>query len=130
MDISMEQLVENLTPGIADYFATNPDTNAVFMLGPAPASAFNRYIHQAAIKPGEVYATTHDTSPEIFQMIQDGYLLQAIDQQPYLQGFQTVISLYLYRQYGMRPSGFINTASVVDQSNVENVIQLGELGYR
>jgi simple sugar transport system substrate-binding protein len=115
---------------IADYFAANPNTNAIFMLGPDPAAALNLYIQQAGLEPRQLYATTHDTSPEILQMIRDGYLLQTIDQQPYMQGFQTITSLYLYRQYGIRPSGFINTSSVVDQSNVENVIQLAELGYR
>jgi ABC-type sugar transport system substrate-binding protein len=113
---------------IAEYFAANPDTNAVFMLG--PAAALGMYFEQAGLEPGEIYATSHDTSPEVFQMIQDGYLLQTIDQQPYMQAFQTIISLYLYHQYGMRPSGFINTSSVVDRSNVDNVVQLVEMGYR
>jgi hypothetical protein len=63
-------------------------------------------------------------------MIREGYLLQTIDQQPYIQGFQTIMSLYLYRQYGVRPSGFINTSSVVDLSNVETVVELGNAGYR
>jgi simple sugar transport system substrate-binding protein len=88
------------------------------------------YFEQAGLEPGEIYATSHDTSPEVFQMIQDGYLLQTIDQQPYMQAFQSIISLYLYHQYGMRPSGFINTSSVVDRSNVDNVVQLVEMGYR
>ena len=35
---------------------------------------------------GDIFATTHDTSAEIYEMIQNGYLIQAIDQQPYLQG--------------------------------------------
>jgi hypothetical protein len=47
-----------------------------------------------------------------------------------MQGFQTIISLYLYHQYALRPGGFINTASVVDRSNVDLVAQLVELGYR
>jgi simple sugar transport system substrate-binding protein len=115
---------------IAEYFADHPETNAIFMLGPQPASALNIYVKQAGLKPRQLYATTHDTSLEIFQMIQDGYLLQTIDQQPYMQGFQTIMSLYLYRQYGLRPSGFINTSSVIDRSNVDVVAQLVEAGYR
>jgi simple sugar transport system substrate-binding protein len=121
---------ETAASQIGDYFAQNPNTNAIFMLGPGPAESLNLYIQQAKLKPGQLYATTHDTSPLIFQMIRDGYLLQTIDQQPYMQGFQTIMSLYLYRQYGLRPSGFINTSSVIDQSNLESVIKLGEAGYR
>jgi simple sugar transport system substrate-binding protein len=115
---------------IADYFKAHPETHAIFMFAPSPTSALHQYIQQAGLKPRQLYATTHDTSPEIFQMIRDGYLLQTIDQQPYMQGFQTIISLYLYRQYGLRPSGFINTSSVVDKSNVDFVTRLVDAGYR
>ncbi len=115
---------------IADYFGEHPEANAIFALGPSPASSLNLYIQQAGLQPRQLYATGFDTVPEILQMIRDGYLLQTIDQQPYMQGFQTIISLYLYHQYGLRPSGFINTSSVVDRSNVDSVAQLVELGYR
>ena len=121
---------ETVASQLADYFAQHPNTNAVFMLGSGPASALDMYIHKEGLKPRQLYATTHDTSPEIFQMIRDGYLLQTIDQQPYMQGFQTIMSLYLYRQYGIRPSGFINTSSVIDKSNVDAVAQLVDAGYR
>lgn len=118
--------LDELTP----YFADHPETNAIFMGGPNPASGLNLYMQQAALQPRQLYATTTDTSEEIFQMIRDGYLLQTIDQKPYMQGFQTIMSLYLYRQYALRPGGFINTASVVDRSNVDLVAQLVEAGYR
>ncbi len=125
-----DEVLDLAVSQIADYFKAHPETRAIFMLGPSPASALHQYIQQAGLKPRQLYATTHDTSPEIFQMIRDGYLLQTIDQQPYMQGFQTIMSLYLYHQYGLRPSGFINTSSVVDQSNVDLVTRLVEAGYR
>jgi len=115
---------------IADYFKVHSITNAIFMMGPDPAAGFDLYLQQAGVKPRKLYATTRDTSPEIFQMIRDGYLLQAIDQQPYMQGFQTIIALYLYRQYGLRPSGYINTSSIIDQNNLDIVKQLVDVGYR
>ena len=71
----------------ADYFNANPDTNAVFSLGPNPASSLNLYIQEAGVMAGDIFATTHDTSAEIYEMIQNGYLIQAIDQQPYLARF-------------------------------------------
>jgi ABC-type sugar transport system substrate-binding protein/DNA-binding CsgD family transcriptional regulator len=126
----LDVAIETMASQLADYFKIHPDTNAIFMLGPSPASALHLYLQRAGLKPRQLYATTHDTSDEIFQMIRGGYLLQTIDQQPYMQGFQTIMSLYLYRQYGLRPSGFINTSSVVDQSNVDLVTQLVAAGYR
>lgn len=116
---------------LADYFAANADTNAIFMLGPSPSSALNLYFQEAGREPREVYATTHDTSSEIYQMIQDGYLVQAIDQQPYLQGFQTIIWLYLNSQFALAPGGDILTGpGVIDGSNVDAIVSLTEAGYR
>ena len=115
----------------ADYFAANPDTNAVFSLGPNPASALNLYIQEAGVMAGEIFATTHDTSAEIYEMIQNGYLIQAIDQQPYLQGFETIMWLYLNSQFKMAPGGDILTGpGIIDGSNVDAIIELTAQGYR
>jgi len=115
----------------ADYFSANPDTNAVFSLGPNPASALNLYIQEAGVMAGELFATTHDTSADIYEMIQNGYLIQAIDQQPYLQGFETIMWLYLNSQFAMAPGGDILTGpGVIDGGNVDAIIQLTAAGYR
>ncbi len=114
-----------------DYFTANADTNAAFFLGPNPSSSFNLYLQEAGRAPREIYATTHDTSAEIYTMIQEGYLLQAIDQQPYLQGFETIMWLYLNSQFALAPGGDILTGpGVVDLSNVDAIVELTAAGYR
>lgn len=120
------------TAGIlSDFFAANADTNAIFMLGPQPSSGLNLYIQESGRAAGELYATSHDTSAEIYQMIQDGNLLQTIDQQPYLQGFQTIMWLYLNSQFELAPGGDIFTGpGVIDLGNVEAIIELTAGGYR
>jgi simple sugar transport system substrate-binding protein len=120
------------TAGIlGDYFAANSETNAIFMLGPDPAGGLNTYFQEAGRAPREVYATTHDTSAGIYQMIQDGYLLQAVDQQPYLQGFQTIMWLFLNSQYGLAQDGDLFTGpGIIDLSNVDQIIALTAAGYR
>lgn len=116
---------------LTDYFTANPDTNAAFFLGPNPSSSFNLYLQEAGRQPGEVFATTHDTSAEIYQMIKDGYLQQAVDQQPYLQGFETIMWLYLNSQYKLAPGGDILTGpGVIDLNNVDAIIELTAAGYR
>lgn len=116
---------------LADYFSANADTNAAFFLGPNPSSSFNLYLQESGRAPGEIFATTHDTSSEIYQMIQDGFLLQAIDQQPYLQGFETIMWLYLNSQFALAPGGDILTGpGVIDLSNVDAVVELTAQGYR
>lgn len=116
---------------LADYFTANPDTNAIFMLGPNPSSSLNLYLQESGRQPREIYATTHDTSAEIYQMIKDGYLVQAIDQQPYLQGFETIMWLYLNSQFALAPGGDILTGpGVIDASNVDAIVELTAAGYR
>lgn len=116
---------------ISDYFTANPEANAIFMLGPNPSSALNLYFQESGKQPREIYATTHDTSNEIFDMVGQGYLLQAIDQQPYLQGFETIMWLYLNSQYKLSAGGDIFTGpGVIDASNVEAVSALVAEGYR
>ncbi|MBL8164593.1 MAG: substrate-binding domain-containing protein [Anaerolineae bacterium] len=114
---------------ISEYFSANPDTNAIFMLGPNPSSALNLYLNESG-RTG-LYATTHDTSNEIFDMIEQGKLLQAIDQQPYLQGFETIMWLFLNSQYKLQPGGDIFTGpGVIDQSNLAAIRELVAGGYR
>ena len=116
---------------IGDYFTANPEANAIFMLGPNPSSALHLYFQESGKQPREIYATTHDTSPEIFDMIDEGYLLQAIDQQPYLQGYETIMWLFLNSQYLLAPGGDIFTGpGVIDSSNVGTIRELVAAGYR
>lgn len=130
-DLTISNDITESSAVLGDYFTANPDTNAIFVLGPSPASALNLYFTEAGRSPREVYATTHDTSSEIYEMIQEGYLLQAIDQQPYLQGYMTIQWLYLNSQFKMAPGGDIFTGpGVIDGSNVDAIIDLTANGYR
>jgi simple sugar transport system substrate-binding protein len=116
---------------LADYFSANPDTNAAFMLGPNPSSSLHLYIQENGVAVGDLFATTHDTSAEIYDMIKEGYLVQAIDQQPYLQGFETIMWLYLNSQFELAPGGDILTGpGVIDKSNVDAIVELTAAGYR
>ena len=81
--------------------AANPETRAIATLGPLPADAFYLFVDEAARPPGHILHVTHDTSPAIFERIRRGYTVQAIDQQPYLQGYLTVVFLYLQVEYGL-----------------------------
>jgi len=112
------QTVEMLT----NYFADHPDTNAIFFPGQSSAQDLPRYMRQVGLEPRQLYAATHDITSEVLPMIRDGYILQTVGQQPYMQGFQTIMSLYLASQFGLRPSGNIYTNTIVDQSNVDQVV--------
>jgi simple sugar transport system substrate-binding protein len=116
---------------IGDAFAERPDFNAIVTLGPGPAESFYQYAEENGITPDMVVHATYDTSPAIFQKIKEGGTLLCVDQQPYVQGFETVIWLFLNSQYLLLPANDIFTGpNIVDVSNVDRVIELNQMGYR
>jgi simple sugar transport system substrate-binding protein len=116
---------------IGDAFAANPDFNAIVTLGPGPAESYYQYASENGVSPEDVVHATFDTSPAIFGAIQAGTTLLCIDQQPYVQGFDTVVWLFLNSQYLLKPANDIFTGpNVVDASNVDRVIELNNAGYR
>lgn len=63
-------------------------------------------------------------------MIKEGYVKFTIDQQPYLQGFQTVMLLYLYKEFGLSPTDINTGVAVVGKDDIDQVVELAEAGYR
>lgn len=81
--------------------------------------------------PGEILHVTHDTSPAIFERIKGGYTVQAIDQQPYFQGYLTVVFLYLNKEYGLSlASDALTGPFVINADNVDQIEQLVQSGVR
>ena len=116
---------------INDAFAANPGFNAIVTLGPDPAHSYYQYAEENGVTSADVVHATFDTSPTIFEKIQEGVSLLCIDQQPYVQGFETVVWLFLNSQYLLLPGNDIFTGpNVVDASNVDRVIELNQAGYR
>jgi simple sugar transport system substrate-binding protein len=76
---------------------------------------------------------TFDFNPEIPPKINSGELVWAIDQQPYLQGYLAVDSLWLYKNNGNVLGGGQPTLTgpyMVDKSNIEFVGKFAEAGTR
>ncbi len=123
--------VETSTGLLSDYFLAHPDSRALATLGPLPADAFYLYADDMDLEAGQILHVTHDTSPAIFAAIGDGLTLQAIDQQPYLQGYLTVVFLYLHRTLGLAlASDALTGPFVIDATNVDLVAGLVTEGYR
>ena len=123
--------VEETAGLLADYFLAHPESNAIATLGPLPADAFYLYVDDLGLEPEEILHATHDTSPAIFERIADGFTVQAIDQQPYLQGYLTVALLFLNREFGLSLASDILTGPfVIDADNVEQIARLVDAGVR
>jgi simple sugar transport system substrate-binding protein len=83
-----------------------------------------------SLAPSHPYVAGFDLSPGIVDLIADGYIDCAIDQQPYAQGFYPVVQLTLYLRYGLLPSSLDAGAAVIDRSNLEAVQRLSRQSLR
>jgi simple sugar transport system substrate-binding protein len=109
---------------------SNPDIKVVVTDHGGLTSNAGVYAKAASLEPGKVFFAGFDMSPNTAQAIESGYQSLVIDQQPYLQGYLSLLNLCLTEKYGF--SGLnINTAGAfVDKTNVEAVAPLAAVEIR
>lgn len=77
---------------------------------------------------------TFDTNAELVGALQDGLVQWAVDQQPYLQGYLAVDSLWLYNTNGNIAGGgtepVLTGPAFIDESNIDAVAEYAERGTR
>ncbi|QQM39308.1 sugar ABC transporter substrate-binding protein [Streptomyces liliifuscus] len=77
---------------------------------------------------------TFDLNKDLIGAINDGDIQFAVDQQPYLQGYLSVDSLWLYKTNGNFSGGgqepVLTGPAFVDKSNVEAIAKFAEKGTR
>lgn len=76
---------------------------------------------------------TFDTNSDLVKAIQDGDVQWAIDQQPYLQGYGAIDSLWLYLTNGNTIGGgqaVLTGPSFIDQSNIDKIAEYAKRGTR
>ena len=79
---------------------------------------------------GKVAGGSLDLVADVLDAIEKGELQFTMDQQPYEQGFLSVINLYLLKRYNLTPTD-INTGIVpVTWENVATVKEQVAQGYR
>ena len=67
-----------------------------------------------------MYHGTFDLSPEIVAHVEDGTTLFAIDQQPFLQGYLSVVTLTLLQRQHIKPALPVTPTGpgFVDKNNI------------
>jgi simple sugar transport system substrate-binding protein len=81
----------------------------------------------------ETSVVTFDLSADAAQAIQDGRIDFSVDQQPYVQGFMAVQALWLHLTNGNDLGGgqpVLTGPSIVDESNIEQILEYAERGTR
>jgi simple sugar transport system substrate-binding protein len=117
-------------PIITGYYGAHPDVKLIVFDGGGTTAATKTFIDAIGKKPGEVKVAGFDLSPKTVEAIKDGYLQVTIDQQPYLQGYMTVLNLCLAIKYGFAGLYMDTGGGLVDATNVDDVAPLVEKGYR
>jgi simple sugar transport system substrate-binding protein len=107
----------------AQYLLGHRDTKAVIGLGGPSQSVVLKALKQARLK--DVAVGGFDLSSAIVKGIKDGDITATVDQQPYSQGFMSVMQLALYLKYGLFPSSIpTGGTGLIDKNNVDLVSSL------
>ncbi|BDX31299.1 sugar ABC transporter substrate-binding protein [Mycobacterium antarcticum] len=109
---------------------TDPAIDHIVTLGaPFALSA----VQSAKTAGSSAKVATFDTNAALVAAIKDGSVQWAIDQQPYLQGYLAVDSLWLYLNNknvigGGQPT--LTGPSFIDKTNIDSIAALAEAGTR
>lgn len=114
---------------IAKTLKENPGIQIILGTGQSDTEAAGMAIEEYFPNNG-YWAAGFDLSPKTLQLIKDGYIRCTIDQQPYIQGFYPVVQLTLYLRYGIKPSDVDAGATIIDRSNVDQVMELSKKNFR
>jgi len=100
------------------YLTRHPDTDMIFTLGPLGAHPAIDLVKEKGLV-GKVRLATCDVSDKILDAIENGEMICAIAQQPFMQGYLAAVWLYLHVQYGFLPPAKMPTGpTVIDKSNL------------
>ena len=117
-------------PVISAGLLANPDVKLIAypggqMLGNAPT-----YMESVGKKPGEIMNIGFDTSPQIVDAFDKGWVQLTSDQQPFLQGYLPILSLCQQKVYGLGAMNVDTGAGFVNKDNYGAVADLAKEGLR
>jgi simple sugar transport system substrate-binding protein len=123
--IKFEEVGTSATEGapeynkIASWYAGHKDVKFMFGVDSGDSDAIAQFIQKNNLK-GKVGGAGWDVGTPVVQGVKDGNLTFTIDQQAYLQGFDTIMQLYLYNISGglMKPTNTDTGLGIVVQATV------------
>ena len=112
-------LSKELDP-IDSYYLGHKNLAGMFAVDAGDTQGIGQIIQKHSLK-GKVKGGGYDLLPGTLKLIDQGFLDFTIDQQPYLQGFQPVIQLFLYKLSGglVAPSDTNTGLLFVTKANVK-----------
>ncbi|MEU1255031.1 substrate-binding domain-containing protein [Streptomyces chartreusis] len=123
--------MDAVTATVGARLTQNPDIDEVVMNGAQFALAAVKSVDQTRSK---AHVATFDLNKDLVKAVQDGDVQFAVDQQPYLQGYLAVDSLWLYRTNGNTLGGgeapVLTGPAFVTKANVASVANFADNGTR
>ncbi len=120
----------SVTATVAAKLQSDPSIDYIVALGANYAVASIESVKQAN---SSAKVATFDLNPDAAKAIQDGSLLFAVDQQPYLQGYQAVDNLWLYLTNRNTLGGglpVLTGPAFVDAENIDVILPFVEANTR
>jgi simple sugar transport system substrate-binding protein len=120
------------TEQIKGFLQTNADVDAIFGVGPQPATFALQALDELG-KKGQVMVSAYDMTEDLLTEIDAGNLISTIDQQQYLQSYEPINWLTLHIQHGfvLAPGVDLLTGpALVDKSNSAKVAEGVKAGFR
>jgi simple sugar transport system substrate-binding protein len=104
---------------ISAWYAGHKDVKFMMAVDSGDSNAVAQFIKNESLQ-GKVGASVWDVGLPVVQAINGGYVTATIDQQAYLQGFDTIMQLYLWNVSGglMRPTDTDTGIGIVTKANV------------
>jgi simple sugar transport system substrate-binding protein len=120
-----EYSVTALTSDIAGVIRSNPGVQGIMVLGVDVATA--ALDAKANAGDSQIKVGTFDLSTGVLNDIKSGKVLFAVNSQPYLQGYYSIMALYNYVHFNLAPVGEMNTGPLlVTPTNVQKDITLNQ----
>lgn len=105
---------------------SNSDVDGILTLGAGLGVDAVEAVADAG-KSSDVRVGTIDISTLALEMIREGRMDFAIDQQPFLQGYYGLLLAHQYLEFGLAPANALNSGPLlIDASNVEDVLAVAE----
>jgi simple sugar transport system substrate-binding protein len=117
-------------PVITAALTANPDAKLIAYPGGQPLGNAQTYMEAAGKGPGDVINIGFDTSPQIVDAFENGWVHLTSDQQPFLQGYMPILSLCQQVVYGLGATDVDTGAGFVTPENYEAVATLAAEGLR
>jgi simple sugar transport system substrate-binding protein len=117
-------------PVITAVLQANPTAKTIVYPGGQELGNAATYMKAAGKKPGEIINVGFDTSPQIVEAFNGGWVQLTADQQPFQQGYLPILSLCEQIVYGLAPINVDTGAGFVTPENYKAVADLATEGLR